>query len=48
MKDNSSEIRAIGVSNIFSTNRLGLSNTFEEGKSLTLGLDYRKEKLNLA
>ena len=26
---------------------MGLSNTFEEGKSLTLGLDYRKEKLNL-
>ena len=48
MKDNSTEIRTIGVSNIFSTNRLGLSNTFEEGKSLTLGLDYRKEKLNLS
>ena len=46
MKDNSTEIRSIGVSNIFSANRLGLSNTFEEGRSLTLGLDYRKEKLN--
>ena len=47
MKDNSSETRTVGVGDIFSTNRLGLSNTFEEGKSLTLGLDYRKEKLNL-
>ena len=47
MKDNSSETRTVGVSDIFSTNRLGLSNTFEEGRSLTLGLDYRKEKLNL-
>ena len=46
MKDNSTEIRSIGVNNIFSANRLGLSNTFEEGRSLTLGLDYRKEKLN--
>ena len=47
MKDNSSESRSVSVGSIFSTNRLGLSNTFEEGKSLTLGLDYRKEKINL-
>ena len=46
MKDKSSESRSIGVGNIFSTNRLGIG-TFEEGKSLTLGLNYRKEKLNL-
>ena len=46
MKDNSSEVRTIGISDLFSPNRLGLGNTFEEGKSLTLGLDYRKEKLN--
>ncbi len=47
MKDNSLETRTVSVGDVFSTNRLGLSNTFEEGKSLTLGLDYRKEKLNL-
>ena len=46
MKDKSSESRSVGVGNIFSTNRLGIG-TFEEGKSLTLGIDYRKEKLNL-
>ena len=46
MKNNSTESRIIGVSDIFSTNRLGLGNTFEEGKSLTIGLDYKKEKLN--
>ena len=46
MKDSSSETRTVGVSDVFSTNRLGLSNTFEEGRSLTLGIDYRKEKLN--
>ena len=46
MKDKSSESRSVGVGNIFSKNRLGIG-TFEEGKSLTLGIDYRKEKLNL-
>ena len=33
MKNNSTESRIIGVSDIFSTNRLGLGNTFEEGNS---------------
>ena len=32
---------------MFSTNRLGLSNTFESGRSLTVGLDYKKEKTDL-
>ena len=45
MKDNSSQDRSVGVGDIFSTNRLGLGNTFEEGKSLTLGLNYKKEKV---
>ena len=45
MKDNSSKIRTVDIGNIFSTNRLGLGNSFEEGKSLTIGLDYRKEKV---
>ena len=46
MKDNSFQDRSVSVTDIFSTNRLGLGNTFEEGKSLTLGLDYKKEKVN--
>ena len=33
----------ITTDNAFSINRLGLSDSFESGKSLTLGLDYRKE-----
>ena len=45
MKDNSSQDRSVSVGNIFSSNRLGLDNTFEEGKSLTLGLNYKKEKI---
>ena len=47
MKDNSSQDRSVSVGNIFSTNRLGLGNTFEEGKSLTLGLNYKKERIKL-
>ena len=34
--------RGVNVDNIFSINRLGLSEAYEKGKSLTLGLDYRK------
>ena len=44
MKDNSSSNNKINVGNIFSLNRLGLSDTHESGRSLTLGLDYRNEK----
>ncbi len=44
MKDNSSSKNKINVGNIFSLNRLGLSDTLESGRSLTLGLDYRNEK----
>ena len=42
MKNNVSESRYISTDNIFSINRLGL-NDFESGKSLTIGLDYKKE-----
>ena len=45
MKDYSSSSRKINSSNIFQINRLGLTDTFEEGKSLTLGLEYKKEKI---
>ena len=46
MKDNSSSSHQVDVGNIFSLNRLGLSDTFESGRSLTIGLDYKKEKIN--
>ena len=38
--------RVVNVDNIFSINRLGLSEAYEKGKSITLGLDYRKEPLD--
>ena len=46
MKNNSSESRRIDVNNIFTSNRLGLNNSFEGGESVTLGLNFKKEKVN--
>ncbi len=43
MKDSSSSTNTINVDNIFSSNRLGLSDTFESGRSVTIGIDYKKE-----
>ena len=44
MSDSSNEERDISVDNIFDINRLGLED-LEQGKSLTLGVDYKKESL---
>ena len=46
MKDYSSKDRSINVDGIFDINRLAIDDSFEEGKSLTFGLEYRKTKLN--
>ena len=46
MKNHNSTKRTINNDNIFSINRLGLEDTFESGKSLTVGLDYKKETLS--
>jgi len=46
MKNNSNESRRIDVSNIFSSNRLSLSDSFEGGESITLGLNFKKENVN--
>ncbi len=45
MKNYSNSERRINTGNIFSLTRLGLEDSFEEGKSITLGLDYKKELL---
>jgi LPS-assembly protein len=47
MKNNINESRRIDVNNIFSSNRLSLGNSFEEGESITLGLNFKKEKVNI-
>jgi LPS-assembly protein len=46
MKNNSNVSRRIDVSNVFASNRLSLGNSFEEGESITLGLNFKKEKVN--
>ena len=45
MKNYSNDIRKVSASNIFSINRLGLTDSFESGQSLTLGLEYKKENI---
>ena len=46
MKDFSDTSRGQTVDSIFSINRLGISNAYEKGKSITLGLDYKKLDLD--
>ena len=46
MKDYSSSDRLIDVDGIFDINRLAIDDSFEEGKSLTFGLEYKKTELN--
>ena len=46
MIDYSNQDRRINNDNIFDINRLGLIDTLESGKSLTLGIDYKKENLD--
>jgi len=46
MKNYSSTGRRIDINNVFSNNRLSLGNSFEGGESLTLGIDFKKEKIN--
>ena len=46
MKNKSTTSRRMNADNIFALDRLGLGNTFEAGESLTLGIDFIKEKVN--
>ena len=46
MKNYSDDSRHVSVDNIFNVNRLGIGDSFEKGKSLTIGFDYKKEKLD--
>ena len=45
MKNYSDSSRSIDASSAFAINRLGLSDSYESGRSLTLGLDYNIEWL---
>ena len=46
MKNHSLSDKTISVDNIFSRNRLGISDSFETGRSITLGVDYKIEDIN--
>jgi LPS-assembly protein len=45
MKNYSSESRNVTVDNIFNINRLSLTDSYEKGRSITVGVDYKKENL---
>ena len=45
MKNYSNTNRTLSADNIFDINRLKISDSFEQGKSLTLGVDFKKESL---
>ena len=46
MKDYSDSDRYIDTNNIFSLNRLAISDSYETGQSLTIGVDYKKETID--
>ena len=46
MKNHSDSDRHIDTNNIFSINRLSINDSYESGKSLTIGLDYKKETIS--
>ena len=45
MKNYTNEDRNINFTNIFEIDRLGLADSFETGKSLTMGVEYKTENL---
>ena len=45
MKNHSDSNSHINTSNIFSINRLSISDSYESGKSVTLGVNYKKETI---
>ena len=47
MKDHINTNRRITTNNVFSSNRLGLEDSFETGESISLGLDFIKDKKNI-
>ena len=47
MKNNSNTERRINIDNIFASNRLSLEDSYETGESMTMGIDFIKEKINI-
>ena len=47
MKNNTAVSRRMDANTIFNSDRLGLDNSYEGGESITLGLNFKKEKVNI-
>ena len=47
MKNNSAQERRVDINNIFSSNRLGLGDSFEAGESITFGLNFKKDRVSI-
>jgi len=45
MKNNSSLERRVDMNNIYNINRLGMDSSYEGSESLTVGIDFKKEKI---
>ena len=45
MKNNKELKRRIDINNVFNSNRLSMNDSFEGGESITLGLNFKKEKI---
>ena len=45
MKNNQNLIRRVDMNNIYNINRLGMDDSYEGGESLTMGFDFKKEKI---
>ena len=45
MKNFNTTERTINTDNIFEIDRLGLEDSFEAGRSLTIGIDYKKRNV---
>jgi len=46
MKYHGNTSRRVDAGNVFSSGRLSLGDSFETGESLTMGIDFKKEKIN--
>ena len=43
MKNHKTSDKNINIGNIFSVDRLGLGDSYESGRSVTMGIDYKRE-----
>ena len=47
MKNNSTQERRMSINNIFGADRLGMGDSFESGESLTMGLNFKQERVKI-